>query len=119
MKVKLLSPYSCKDGSFGAGETIEVDDNTAYRMAKSGLAELVGKNAKSFLEKMEAKLEEERKQVEIEAAQREKERLEKELDALYEQVVEKEALLAGVKLTKKQKSELVEGLKNREAKAGK
>ena len=114
MKIKLLSPYSCKDGSFRAGETIEVDDMTAYRMARAGLAELVGKSAKNFLQKIEAKLEEERKQAEIEAAQREKERLEKELDALYEQVVEKEALLAGVVLDEEQKAKLIEELKSRE-----
>ncbi len=74
---------------------------------------------KKFAE-LKQKIEEEKKKKEEEEkllkAKLEKEKIEAELNALYEQVIEKEALLAGVSLTDKEKFKLIEELKNREVK---
>ena len=116
MKIKLLSAFSFQGGSFGASETVDVDNTTAYRLVKKGLAEAVDKKGKDLIARLEKEEKARKEREALEQAKLEREAIELELNALYEQVVEKEALLAGVKLTKKQKDELIEGLKNREIK---
>lgn len=44
-KVKLLTPRVTIDESQQAGDVVEVDNDEAYRMIESGIAELVGKKA--------------------------------------------------------------------------
>ncbi len=118
MKVKLLSAYSCKDGSYGVGEKIDVDELVGYRMVEAGLAEPADANAKKALAKVKERLEKEAKEAELAKARLEKERLEKELQALYEQVVELEAKVAGVALDEATKSKLVEEIASRETRVG-
>jgi len=117
MKVKLLSPLVKADKSYGVGEIIELNDNEAIRFVKNKLAEPT--NKKQF-EKILEDLEEEQRRKEEEEkllkAQLEKQRLEAELNALYAEVIEKEALLAGVILNDEDKLKLIEELKNRESK---
>ena len=115
MKVKLLTSLVRDKASYGAGETIEVKDNEAVRMIERKLA--VATNKKQFetlLEKLEKEKTKEEEQQKLLQAQLQKEKLEAELNALYEQVVEKEALLAGVVLSDEEKFKLIEELKNRE-----
>jgi len=115
MKVKLLTSLVRDKDSYGAGETIEVKDNEAVRMIERKLA--VATNKKQFetlLEKLEKEKTKEEEQQKLLQAQLQKEKLEAELNALYEQVVEKEALLAGVVLSDEEKFKLIEELKNRE-----
>ncbi len=117
MKIKLLSAFSFDKGSFGAGEKIDVDRDTAYRLITKELAEPVNKKEwETFVKKIEEKKEKKKQEEELLQAKLQREALELELNALYEQVVEKEALLAGVVLTDEQKSKLIEELKNRETK---
>ena len=117
MKVKLLSPLVKADKSYGAGEVIEVSDNTAFRLIKNKLAEPT--NKKKFEELLKKIEEEQRKKEEEEKllkAQLEKEKLEAELNTLYVEVIEKEALLAGVVLKDEEKLKLIEELKSRDTK---
>jgi hypothetical protein len=117
MKIKLLTPLSGVNGSFGIGEVIEVDKNEAIRLIEKELAEPV--NKKEFatliakLEKEKRAKEEAQKLAEV---QTQKEKAEAELNGLYARVVELEAYLAGVTLTDEEKFQAVEELKNRDLK---
>jgi predicted RND superfamily exporter protein len=117
MKIKLLTPLSGVNGSFGVGEVIEVDKNEAIRLIEKELAEPV--NKKEFatliakLEKEKRAKEEAQKLAEV---QSQKEKAEAELNGLYARVVELEAYLAGVTLTDEEKFQAVEELKNRDLK---
>jgi len=117
MKIKLLTSLVLRDKSYGVGEIVEIKDSEAYSLVINKLADPVEK--KKFAE-LKQKIEEEKKKKKEEEkllkAKLEKEKIEAELNALYEQVIEKEALLAGVSLTDKEKFKLIEELKNREVK---
>jgi hypothetical protein len=117
MKIKLLTPLSGVNGSFGVGEVIEVDKNEAIRLIEKELAEPV--NKKEFATLI-AKLEEEKRAKEeaqkLAEVQANKEKAEAELNGLYVKVVELETYLAGVTLTDKEKFQAVEELKNRDLK---
>jgi len=117
MKVKLLTSLVRGKESYAFGEVVELNDLEAVRFIEKGFAEPT--NKKQF-ETLLKKIEEEKRQKEekekLLKAQMEREKLEAELNALYAEVVEKEALLAGVSLTDKEKFKLIEELKNRESK---
>ena len=116
MKVKLLTSLVRDKESYGFGEVVELSDMEAVRFVQKGLAEPANKKQfETFLKKIEEEKREKEEQEKILKAQMEKEKLEAELNALYAEVVEKEALLAGVVLNDEEKFKLIEELKNRES----
>lgn len=100
MKLILLQHLSGAKGTFEVGETITVNDSTALRYIKKGIAEpKTEKELKSFMQKAEAiEKEEAAKQAEAKAIL-EQDRLKVELNSLYAQVVLKESELLGVVLS--------------------
>jgi hypothetical protein len=117
MKVKLLTSLVRDKESYGFGEVVELSEIEAVRFVEKGLAEPVNKKEfNALLKKLEQEKKEKEEKEKLLKVQMEKERLEAELNSLYAEVVEKEALLAGVVLSDEEKFKLVEELKNRDSK---
>jgi hypothetical protein len=117
MKIKLLTPLSGVNGSFGVGEVIEVDKNEAIRLIEKELAEPVNKKEFTiFVTKLEEEKRAKEEAQKLAEVQSQKEKAEAELNGLYARVVELEAYLAGVTLTDEEKFQAVEELKNRDLK---
>lgn len=100
MKLILQQHLSGAKGTFEVGETITVDDATALRYIKKGIAKpKTEKELKSFMEKAQA-IENEAEQKKAQAkAILESDAIKVELNSLYAQVVLKEAELLGVVLS--------------------
>ncbi|MFK5937720.1 MAG: hypothetical protein QM497_04895 [Sulfurimonas sp.] len=99
MKLILLQHLSGAKGTFEVGETVTVNDATAYRYIKKGIATLkTEKELKSFMQKAEAIEAKEATKKAHAKAILESDRLKVELNALYAQVVLKESELKGVVL---------------------
>lgn len=119
LKVKLLVGRSGADVSHTPGDKVDLPVKEAISLVNAGSAVPVEK--KVFNEAVNKLKAEEEKRQKIEEQNRirlEREAYELELLALYGQVVDLEAALAGVVLSDEQKKQLVEELKNREARIG-
>jgi len=117
MELILLQHLSSSAGSYEAGKVYRpADEFEAARMIEKGIAKAKNKKEQeAILEKARQKQKEREEEEARTRAILEKEALELELLALYGQVVDLEAALVGVVLSDEQKKQLVEELKNREA----
>lgn len=115
MKITMLIGLSGGDFSLSPGDTTDKFDlDTAMRLIDSGAAKPASKKEyESKLAEYNKALDQKRAEEAKAKAALEKEAIELELNALYGEVVDKEAALAGVVLEDEQRKKLIEGLKNR------
>ncbi len=103
MKVILLQHLSGAKGSFAVGEEITVDNSTALRYLKKGIATIKNPKAlEAFMKKAQDIEDEEAKKKALAKSILEKDRLKVELNSLYLQVVIKESELLGIVLEDKE-----------------
>jgi len=116
MKLILKKHLSGADGSFEAGSTIDVSENEAVAFIEKDIAGFkTKKELDDFMKKIESiKQKQAEDEAKVNAILRQSE-IQNDLNALYLQVVEKEAELNGVVLNEAETVAAVESIAKREA----